>query len=59
MRNSKPFKGDLTDERPVRSNAIISIILNILKRELHLRSLLNDDMNSNPLILWPLELEAG
>ena len=36
-------------------------MLNILKRELHLRYLLNDDTDSNPLIrvfLLPLERQA-
>ena len=57
-----PFEEDWTDETLVKvQQAKISLMPNILKRELHPMCLLNNDMNSNPLIcvfLWPLELQT-
>ena len=51
-RTSEPFKRDRTDEKLVKvQQAKISLMLNISKRELHPRCLLNNDMNSNPFYL--------
>ena len=62
-RESMAVKGDRTDVEPIKVlKAEVGFMLNALKRGLHPRYLLNNELNNYPLIsvfLWPLELDAG